>query len=485
MAEGFKKMKVLIYHWTQDDFPKRRGGGIQVYQRDILPELLKVDGVHLTVLSSGSPDLYDFLDSSTRIEQLPSDTPGLERFGLINSPLPAPAVLFFGNPLSLKHRETREIFFDFVKAHGFDVIHFNHFEGLPVEVLAIKEHLPHIKILFSMHDYYALCPQVTFLYQGRELCEDNQSRKKCQSCFPVDPLTFSISRRRADGFSHRMIDRLGINPRGKLAKTIQTFFQKIVLGKKQDARNVPVAEDLFGNWGQIVELLNEHVDHVLPVSDRVRQIALRYGIREDILRVLRLGKNEAINFRSNLPPMGPLVSDNGSLTLVYLGYMTIHKGFFFMLEAFERMPEALSRRINLVVAAKSPSDPSVLNRLMGLRSKLKSLTHYDGYTHGQLDEILVKDSIGLLCHLWEDTAPQTAWEMHCRHIPFLTSDLGGASELSGCEKMVYRHGNVQEFTERVRMILDGEVTHNEYWTNSIVPMTIDEHCKQLVDLYRG
>jgi len=74
--------------------------------------------------------------------------------------------------------------------------------------------------------------------------------------------------------------------------------------------------------------------------------------------------------------------------------------------------------------------------------------------------------------------------MHCRHIPFLTSDLGGPSELSGCRRMVYEHGNVQEFIERVRMILDGGITHEEYWKNSITPITVAEHCQQLLQYYR-
>ena len=476
-------MKVLMYHWTQDDFPKRRGGGIQLYQKVILPELLKVDEVQLTVLSSGSADLYDFFRPSTRIERLASSTPDLQRFGVINSPVPAPAVLFWGNSLSLRHEETSEIFFDFVEQNGFDVIHFNHLEGLPAEVLSIKKRLPLIKILFSMHDYYSLCPQVTFLYQGKELCDDGQSGKKCQSCLPVDPLTFSVPRRRADRLSSKLID-MGLNPTGRLAKMIQKFFHKIVFPKPKTERRYSPPEDVFGSWHQIVDLINEHVDYVLPVSDRVHQIAIRHGIRENLLRVLRLGKNEALQFRSTPSPQGLLVREDGCLTLVYLGYMTIHKGFFFMLDAFERMPEELSRRINLVVAAKSPSDPSVLNRLLGLRPKLKNLTHFDGYTPDQLDKILVKDSIGLLCHLWEDTAPQTAWEMHCRRIPILTSELGGAPELSGCEKMVYPHGNIQECIERIRMILDGKITHEEYWKNSITPITVEEHCKELLSYYR-
>ena len=114
-------MKILLYHWTQDNFPKRRGGGIQLYQKAILPELLKNRDLQITVLSSGSPDLYDFILPSTRIEKLPSDIPKLDRYGLVNSPIPAPAVLFFGNPLSLMQSETRDIFFDFVRKHNFDV----------------------------------------------------------------------------------------------------------------------------------------------------------------------------------------------------------------------------------------------------------------------------------------------------------------------------------------------------------------------------
>jgi glycosyltransferase involved in cell wall biosynthesis len=479
-------MKVLMYHWTQDDFPKRRGGGIQVYQRDILPELLKFDGIQLTTLSSGSPDLYDFFSPTTRIERLQSSIPCLERFGLINSPIPAPTAPYWGNPFSLRHPETREMFFDFIEEHGFDVIHFNHLEGLPAEVLTIKPRLPNIKILFSMHDYYSLCPQVTFLYQGKELCDDGQLGKKCQSCLPVDPHTFSVPRRRADRLSDPIIGWVGLNPVGRLAKRIQKFFQKILIEKtKTDFHFTLPPGEVFQNWHQIVDLINEHVDYVLPVSDRVHQIAVRHGIKASLLRVLRLGKNEALQFRNAPPHQGLLVREDGSLTLVYLGYMTIHKGFFFMLDAFERMPDELSQKINLVVAAKTPSDPSVLNRLMGLQSKLKSLTHFDGYTPDQLDKILVKDSIGLLCHFWEDTAPQTAWEMHCRRIPLLTSDLGGASELSGCRKMIYEHGNIQEFIERIRMILDGEITHEEYWKNSLTPIMVEEHCKRLVNYYRS
>ncbi len=477
-------MKVLVYHWTQDNFPKPRGGGIPVYQRDLVSKLLDFDEIQLSVLSSGSSDLYDFLRPASRIESLPSSTSGPKRFGLINSPIPSPAALSFGNFLSLRHSETAEIFFDFVIKHGFNVIHFNHFEGLPAEVLTIKRHLPDIKILFSMHDYYSLCPQVHFLYQGKELCEDSQSGQKCQSCVQVDTQNFSVEKWRTDRL-FRLIDKMGLNPVGRLSMAIKDLAKKIVLRRNETNQHLTPPEETFREWHQIVDLINEHVDYVLPVSDRARQIAIRQGIKPDLLNVLRLGKKEAVHFSECVPPNRPFIMENDCLTLVYLGYMSIHKGFFFLLEAFERMPSALSKRINLVIAAKSPRDPSVLNRLMALRTKLNQLTHHDGYTHDQLDEILKPGSIGLLCHLWEETGPLTAWEMHCRRIPFLTSDLGGGPEISGCKAMVYKHGNVQEFIEKIKMILDGKITYEEYWKDSIAPITVDEHCRELLGLYRS
>ena len=50
--------------------------------------------------------------------------------------------------------------------------------------------------------------------------------------------------------------------------------------------------------------------------------------------------------------------------------------------------------------------------------------------------------------------------------------------------MIYEHGNIQAFTDRIRMILDEEVTHEEYWKNSLTPITVEEHCKGLVSYYR-
>lgn len=482
-------MKILIYNWTQDNYKNLRGGGIQKYQQDIIPELLRRKDIQLTILSSGTPELSDFIDPAVRIVRMASVTPRLERFGIINSPVSAPAINSFGNPFSIISSELSDVFRDFVMKNKFDVIHFNQFEGLTSEVLNIKQDLPSIRIILSMHDYYILCPQVNFLYQGQKLCLDSQLGTKCQSCQPIDHLRFNVKIRRVDHFSRKVIGILRLNVTGILAKGIRDLMRSFArVNQTSDSYKFLENEkinDVFRYWSRFVQLINHNVDVVLAVSERVREIAIRQGVNPEILKVLRLGKKEALGFRNSPTPRGPFFDSDGFLTLVFLGYMTIHKGFFFMLEAFERMPIEMSQRINLVVGAKRSSNPADMQRLMNLRQKLKSIVHYNGYTHDQFDEILKPTSVGILCHLCEDAFPLTALEMHCRRIPLLTSDLGGAPEISGCQKMVYSNGNVDAFIDRIRMIFDGGITHEEYWLKAISPSTVEEHCHHLMQYYRG
>lgn len=479
--------KVLIYHYTQDNHPQRRGGGIGYYQRNIVPILSRIPEIRLSVLSSGSWDLYDFWDSSIRIKQQDSgEASKVSRYALMNSPMSAPAGTKrgFGNPASLSHPEAVKVFCDFVRTHGFDVIHFNHFEGIPAEVLSIKKELPGIKIIFSVHDYYAFCPSVVFLYKGKELCEDSEGGKKCESCYPVNPVNFEMWKNQAN----RLVNQFELNPKGNFALLVTKFFRIMnafrhpLISKKSEVVNF-APEWTFRNWKKIVALLNAHADVILPVSDRVKEISIRSGVNPSLLQTLRIGTPDAIKFR-NIPfPEGKILGKDGFLTMAYIGSMGYLKGFSFLLDAIDMMPETMARRINLVVAARNPEEPSLLDRMSKLQLKLKSLTHLDGYVQTQLDEILSSCQMGILCHVWEETGPIIGWEFHSRKIPILTSDLGGAPEISGCRKMVFKHGDIPSFLEKIDMILSGGITHEEYWKNSTVPETLEEHCDKLLKLY--
>ena len=467
--------KILIYHWVQDNFPRQIGGGIQYYQKNQIEFLKKRTDLSIYILSSGRN--YNPLNPSVRIVPLPEkEEKNISRFDLINSGIPAPAANNFGNIFALHHESTFQVFKKFLQKYGpFDVIHFHHLEGIPASVLTLKKDFPFTKFIFSMHDYYIFCPQLNFFYKDSELCFDNQSGEKCLGC-----------RQTNKNYENKMIwtivDKIGLNPKGTFGKYLfnSGFLQDVFSSFNfRESNRTWKPEDIFREWKQFTALINENIDQVLAVSERVRTIAIEKGIDPNKIHTLPNPIPEANKFDEVPPKKGPIVS-NGLCTMVFLGYMNHVKGFYFLLDAFERMPEFLSRKINLVIPARKTHDPETINRLEKLRQKLNSLILHDGYKQTELDQILENCDVGLLCHIWEDNAPMTVRELHVRRIPFLTSHLGGTQEISNCEKMVFEAGNVKDFLKKVQMILDGEITHEEYWKNSFRVPSLEEHFEELL-----
>ncbi|MHB8543816.1 MAG: glycosyltransferase [Leptospirales bacterium] len=472
--------KILIYHWVQDSHPKQLGGGVQYYQKNLVQNLMKRNGISLFVLSSGRS--YQRLSPRTRIIPTPSEDEHLKRFDIVNSGVPAPSVPNFSNRYSIEHRNTVRAFEHFLLQNGpFDVIHFNHFEGLPASILTVKKKFPNTKFVFTLHDYYVFCPAVNLVYQEQENCEDNQGGKKCLTCRPLVDDPMKIVRANA------LVSSFEVNVQGLASKVIRKASDLMTtLSNTYEPLKDASPLETFSAWKEWTDLINEHVDWIIAPSRRAREIALERGINSGRLYHLDYGVPEAAAFnREKTPRRGKILGTDGTLKMIFMGYLNHIKGFYFLLEAFEKMPESMSKRINLIVPAQKSMDLSAMNRLLLLKKKLNSLTQLNGYTQKELDGILKNCDIGILSHIWDETGPFTAWEMICRGVPYLTSDRGGPPEISNCPELTFTHGSVKDFIKRVHAVLDGKVTHETFWKNAVTPLTVDEHTNRLLTLYEG
>lgn len=492
-------MKVLYYNWADNLDGENRGGGVTYYQRNLMRELDKQDVIEATFLSSGLS--FDVFNCQPRWEQTRYGPPHdrSRRYEIVNSGVLAPSQFSFGNPEQINHPATSECFLDFMAATGpYDFVHFNNLEGLPAKVLELKSRWPQTRIVMSLHNYYPFCPQVHLWHQGRELCDDFENGKKCESCLPHRP---SQSIRRSNfALAYRM-KRIGIHPESKVFKAVlETNFRlrrKLFKGQAPMhgwrvplAKETPVKRDGPGpSPGEVfakrraafIDLLNLNCDHVLCVSDATRKLAERYGVRPDLLHTQYIGTPMADQFGRKSPATSPLRSD-GTISLGYLGYMRREKGFFFLLEALEALPDDVAQRIRLVVAAKK-TNAKVMERLATLGNRLRELIYFDGYSRQDLDGILSNIDLGVIPVMWSDNLPQVAIEMHSHRIPLLTSELGGVQELSKCAQMVFQAGNVEDFQERLFAVFSGEVDWEKYWVHARVPVTMERHVNDLQALY--
>ncbi len=487
-------MKVLFYNWVDYLDDEGRGGGVSLYQRNLMAALDAEGDIEATFLSAGiSHDLIARAPRWERVRHGPA-ADRHRRFEIVNSGTLSPSHHSFGNPAQLSHPATVAAFRDFVARTGpYDVIHFNNLEGIPAEVLALRDEWPGTRMILMLHNYYPVCPQVNLWHRERESCTDFAAGRKCVACLPFKPderlvrlanaVAFTLKKRGIRPGT-RLFDglfrpALGIGVRaGRLAARLVRRMRR---APAVAAPAVPDGTPFAARRAGIVELINTRCDRVLCVSGRVGTVAARHGIAPDLLETSYIGTAQAEKFAATAP-RAAMTGADGTLTLAFLGYMRRDKGFYFLLDALEALPAATAARIRLIVAA-GRREPETLARLHALKARLAGLRHVDGYSHDGLDDLLADVDVGVVPVLWEDNLPQVAIEMHARHIPLLTSDLGGAQELGNYPAMVFRAGDAADFAARIEAILAGEISPQDYWSAAMAPMSMADHVARLRAVY--
>ena len=492
-----RPLRVLYYNWVDYLDAERRGGGVTLYQRNVMAALgLRAD-VEAVFISAGTS--YDLPARGPRWESVRHGphSDRARRYELVNSGVLAPAHHSFGDPAQLSHEATREVFFDFVARTGpYDVIHFNNLEGLPADVLEIAQRHPQTQVVLSLHNYYPICPQVNLWFGERESCEDFEAGARCVRCLPFQHDGRLL--RVANGLSYRL-RCAGLEP-GTTAYDL-AFRWTLRLGGRamralrwlrtrgKDATQTPVLETdtaqmraagFAARRAAMTALINANCDRVLCVSDAVGRLAERYGIDPALVVTSYIGTQAAEVFAQTAP--APHVPQDQTLTLGYLGYMRRDKGFYFLLDALEALPREMAARLRLVVAARA-GDRATMARLARLGTHLGQVIHHDGYTHDQLEEILAPVDVGVVPVLWHDNLPQVAIEMHARHIPLLTSDMGGAQELGRYAALTFVAGDTADFADRLAGLLEGRVDFDAYWQGAMSPVSMQAHITQLMDIY--
>ena len=499
-------MRILFYNWVDNHDPEKRGGGVALYQRNVLAELEGRADVTATFLSSGiSYDLFDARPRWARVAH-GTDRTG-ERYEIVNSGVLAPAHHSFGHDAQIDHPPTTAAFLDFLEKTGpYDIVHFNNLEGLPATVLTLKARFPQTRVIYMLHNYYPVCPQVNLWHQERENCLDYAHGEKCVGCLPHRPDAMVVRQANAVAFNfkrrgiqpgERRFDRMfgpGVRVTHKALRVgsrwsrsfreVRGMFQYELAHETPAAsltRVEPPGRKFRRRREQVVEIMNAHADRVLCVSDRVGEVAHRFGIDSRLLQTCYIGTAQAEKFHQTAP-RGRLLKEDGSLTLAYLGYMRRDKGFFFLLDALEGLGRRTAERIDLVICARR-ADPATMARVEALGGRFRSVFYADGYRHEELDDLLAPVDLGVIPSLWEDNLPQTAIELHARHIPILTSELGGAQELGNFPPMVFKAGDVEGFQEKLEDILDEEITAEGYWDDAMAPVSMPAHVDELLAVY--
>jgi glycosyltransferase involved in cell wall biosynthesis len=496
-------VRILYYNWVDYLDDEGRGGGVSVYQRNLLAAIDAQPGIEAAFLSSGLS--FDLPPGAPRWEPVRHGPlrDRERRYEIVNSGAQSPAHHSFGAPGQVSHPATEAVLCDFIATTGpYDVMHLNNLEGLPAAALgALRARFPAMRLVLTLHNYYPFCPQVNLWHQERETCGDFDAGRACVNCLPVrhDPRHLRL----AGGLAYRL-KRAGIQPGSRAFEVIFRWSMRAgryaartlgwLRGRRAALRQTrgapgelvalmrPDGAPFEARRAAMVAAINGACDRVLCVSDAVRILAVSHGIEPELAHTSYIGTVEAEAFGRTAPRPVPQAAD-GTLTLAYLGYMRRDKGFHFLLGALEALPAATASRLRLVIAARR-GDKVTMSRIAALSAHLAEVDYADGYGHDDLDRLLAPVDVGLIPVMWHDNLPQVAIEMHARHIPLLCADMGGARELAGCPQMVFRAGDPEAFRAGIEKVLNGGVDFAAYWRGAMAPVDMARHLEELKIHYR-
>lgn len=161
-------------HYTLGRAPQR-GGGMTKYATDLMREQAKSEEVVLLY-----PSGYRWW-SRWIYWRRGADDYGVGSVELKNS---LPIALLYGvkspcdfyNSRVMSNVQMESLY----RAIKPDVLHIHTFMGLPKELVEYFKSRG-VKVIFSTHDYYGLCPKVNFIDDSGEVCQD-PSPHHCELC---------------------------------------------------------------------------------------------------------------------------------------------------------------------------------------------------------------------------------------------------------------------------------------------------------------
>ncbi len=452
---------ILVYNWDYVDGHK--GGGVSVYMQNMMRGLLSTSDYKLLYLNCG---LTYTMDGKLRIVRRQNGiSQEIESYEIVNSPVLAPAQQSPRNVQKYLHDESvAELVYTFINEHKIDVVHFNNLEGLPINILKLKDKIKGIKFVYSVHNYFPVCTRVNLWKDEKINCAHNCDKKsfaECAHCYSY--VNYNLERIR------RFIKKENNVGVYKCCNYLSKVFPD-----KGD-------EKLYREFEEItIAYINQYVDLVLAVSQRVKEIIVAHNVREEIVKVSYIGTSVA-NDQMHNPNVD--YSKGDVFRIMYMGYMRKDKGFFFLCEALDKMPPELASRVEVNIVARFNPNSDEVAVLEKLRCKFYGINLVNGYTKDNQKALLQGIHLGIVPVLWEDNLPQVAIEQIAWGVPILVSDFGGAKELCNNEAFIFRTGDVMDFLEKFSAIFNDSQKLSEFYKHSIPLVTMKQHIQELQCFY--
>ena len=296
-----------------------------------------------------------------------------------------------------------------------DVAHIHHLLFLSLGIIdEIKKR--NIPVIFTLHDYWLVCPRGQLLKANLKLCND-PSHANCLCCLAI-----------------------GLNPKN-LFKRLFKLPAKGSFSKRFDAglKDVYKKVDLFIAPSNF--LLNRFIEFGIP-SEKI--IYSDNGMNLDLFKDIEKTKSDKIRFG-------------------FIGTLIPSKGAHILIKAFNRIK---SDKAILKIYGKSPVNNGVFDYYHAIKRTArhnKNIRFMGTFDNRDIAKIFKEIDVLVFPSLWQENSPLVLHEALLTRTPVIASDSGGISELieNNRDGYLFKPGDAEKlFYHIMRIIRNPEEIYN-------------------------
>jgi len=360
-------------------------------------------------------------------------------------------IYFVNNPQGkdgYRHKLLDENFEKLISEIKPDIAHIGHLNHLSTGLVDIlkKQNIP---IVFTLHDFWLMCPRGQFLTrsigkeQNFQLCSGQQDYKCATDCYKVY-------------FSGRENDEQQDTEHWRIWTHQRMIETKAIIDKV----------DLFiapSNY-----LMNRFLSEFSVPENKI--IYLDYGFPTDYLTQTKKSK-EKINF-----------------TFGYIGTHITSKGVNQLIEAFREIEEPATLKIYGRHNGQSTNALELLTSTS--KNKIEFVGEY--INHNLANDVFSKVDCIVVPSIWAENSPLVIHEAQSCKVPVITADFGGMKEYvqHKVNGLLFVHRNTNSLKEQLKFAISNPNLMKKFGERGYlfskdgrVP-NIQDHCNELIKIYQ-
>ena len=346
-----------------------------------------------------------------------------------------------------------------------DIIHIQHLIFLSTTIIdEIKKR--RIPIVFTLHDYWLICPQWHFLKKDFTIC-DNNDISQC-----VDCLDYQLSIK-------KLPKRIYLALRNILPDFLMRFLKNTYLNlAKTNLNSQTMLEKIMGRKSHIKELCSK-VDLFIAPSRFLRRRFIEFGIPEDKIKLIPHGIDTGLfrSFRRKEPDR---------IRFGFVGTILPAKGLDILINAFNRV-ENIRAELKIYGNLFPYQGFEYYPRRIKKLARNRNIRFMGGFDHKDVAKVFSEIDILVIPSIWRENSPLVIQEAFSAGVPVMASNIGGIPELikDGENGLLFRVGDADKLYEKICLILNNPSLIEGMGKKAGPPKSIEENAEEIEKIYAG